>query len=146
MEKTFILVAFLFFACSEKSEKNEQVQEIKFSSPSEVVMSFVKAMNAQDSLGIENVLSNKSKQSIIPKIHEAGGFRKMFEAMKGMQMDVMIIGVDSASNPAKIFTNQKIVKDTTIFMKLDSLHFSAVREDGGWKLISLNARPNSMSP
>ena len=146
MKKTLILAAFLFLACSEKSEKSEAVQEVKFSSPPEVVMSFVKALNAQDSSAIENVLSKKSKQSILPKIREVGGFKTMFDAMKGMQMDVTIIGVDSASNPAKIFTNQKIVKDTTIFMKLDSLHFSAIREDGGWKLISLNARPNSMNP
>ena len=146
MKKTFILAAFLFFCCSEKSEKSELLKEVEFQTPSEVVMSFVKAMNAQDSTAIENVLSNKSKQSILPKIQEVGGFRTMFETMKGMRMDVTIIGVDSVTNPAKIFTNQKIVKDTTIFMKLDSLHFSAVREDGVWKLISLNARPNSMNP
>src|SRR5260370_40964949 len=120
MKRVIVFTAVLFFAaCSEKLEKSETAQEVKFSSPSEVVMSYVKAMNAQDSVGIENVLSNKSKQSILPKIREVGGFKTMFDAMKGMQMDVVIIGVDSTSNPAKIFTNQKIVKDTTIFMKLD---------------------------
>jgi len=132
MKKAFIIAAFLFIACSGKSEKNEQVREVKFSTPSDVVMSFVKALNAQDSTAIENVLSNKSKQSILPKIREVGGFKTMFETMKGMQMDVMIIGVDSASNPAK---NIYQSKDSQGYHDLYEIRFPTFfRGQRGWRL------------
>ena len=134
-----IFTSLLLFSCTQKKQGTEAV---KFDTPGDVVTSFVAAMNAQDSDAIKNVIVSHSKESILGTINSIGGFQKMFASMKGMQLKVDIIGVDSSSLMfTKVYTNQSIIKDSSVNMKMDSLYFATEKEDGGWKMKSLNAQP-----
>jgi hypothetical protein len=135
-----LVTIFFFSSCS---ERKDQPASQNFTSPGSVVAAFVDAMNQQDSDRIKDVIASKRKDYVLKQISDYGGFKKMFEMTKGMRITVNIVGVDS-TDPAnvKVYTNQSVVKDTAINMKMDSLYFSAVNEQQlGWKLNTLNARP-----
>jgi heterodisulfide reductase subunit C len=103
----------------------------------------VKAMNTQDSVTMINLLSQTTREQVVSKVGELGGFTSLFKYTKGMKMEMTIAGVDSTSEKfTKIYTNQRIIKDTSVLMNLDSMYFSAVNEEGSWKLLNLNARPD----
>jgi hypothetical protein len=146
MIKNFTIVfaiAIALCACTQKKEQQAAgVDGSQFHTPEEVVTSLMKAMNARDSAGITNTIATSSKESIIQKINSLGGFKVMFGTMEGIRFDMKISGVDSSSAEfAKVYTDQSIMKDTMIIMHMDSLYFPVVKENGGWKMKSLNAQP-----
>ena len=141
MKTTIILLAAVLTICS-CTVRTEQFCTANANTPTNIVLGFVQAMNAGDSVTIEDELLSTSKELILAKLRSMGGFKMMFVAMKGMHVDVKIIGIDSVSQAyTKVFTNQTIIKDSTINMKLDSLYYSLSKEKNGcWKLMTINAR------
>lgn len=133
-----VAILLLVSACS-----RDQAASETYTSPQAAVLAFVKAMNTQDSAAMIGLLSETTKEQVISKVTEVGGFISLFKYTNGMKMELTIVGIDSTSGKfTKVYTNQRIVKDSSINMKFDSIYFSAVNEDGGWKLLSLNARPD----
>jgi len=145
MKTTIITLCMLLCACTSRSDqKNEQketVVSIDSSSPSDVVLGYFKAMEKEDSTTIINSLASGSKAELLPMIGKAGGFKMIFDQMKGTHYEVKVLKVDTLdSNRAKVYVNQNLDNGSTMHIKLDSLYYSVYKEDGVWKLLALNSK------
>jgi uncharacterized protein YceK len=141
--RNIILLLSAMLILSACSSKDQQAESANYATPQAAVIAFVKAMNTQDSVTMINLLSQTTREQVVSKVGELGGFTSLFKYTKGMKMEMTIAGVDSTSEKfTKIYTNQRIIKDTSVLMNLDSMYFSAVNEEGSWKLLNLNARPD----
>ncbi len=114
-----------------------------FATPGDAMNAMTKAMKDKDSVALMNVLSVKTRDKIVQEMGKLGGFKTAFAAMDMVKMDITYLGADSSgSDFTKVFVTITASKDTSK-VKIDSAFFPAVREDGGWKLLSLSGRPVS---
>lgn len=143
MKRIFFL-SCLLLSCA---QRNEELRESSpaYSSPQAAMTSMIKAMNTQDSTTLKTILSQKTGPGILSQITKKGGFSFFFSLMKGFRLEMNIIGVDS-SNPelTKVITHQTIFKDSAQLLAMDSIVFPAIKEEGSWKMLSLNGQPAKM--
>jgi len=143
MKKYLLIALVLFFACTPKDEKKDE--SVGYSSPHAAVSAMMEAMNKQDSTALKNMLSQKTKESILSQIYSMNGFARFFSLMQGMHFSTKIIGVDSTSlSLTKVFTNQVVLQDRDTIMSMDSIVFRTTKESDGWQMISLNGVPIRM--
>jgi hypothetical protein len=141
--KKIITVLSVLLAVSACSPKDQTGEQSTYATPQAAVTAFIKAMNTQDSSVMTGLLSKTTKEIVLTKIGEIGGFKKLFSMTHGIQMYATILGVDSATEKfTKVYANQRVGTDTTTLVKLDSIFFSAVHEDNSWRLLNLNGRPD----
>ncbi|MFI5263883.1 MAG: hypothetical protein ACHQM6_05155 [Candidatus Kapaibacterium sp.] len=147
MKKSIVAAILLLSlsSCSDKSKGFDQVAA-QAGSPSAVVLGLFKSMSAEDSVAIMNSLTHAAQERILPQIEGAGGFVTLFHSMKGMKYDTKILWIDSASGTAKVFVRQTFDQDSSVHLKIDSLYYSLVTEEGVWKLTSLNAKKLEPKP
>ena len=144
MKSTFILSLILLVICSCSERKDAQI----FTTPEEPILSLMKAANAQDSVAIINTLTSTTKESVVSKLRETGGFKALFDSTKGLHQEVKILKIETDKefpNSAKVFVNETFVRDT-LRRTMDSVYFYAFKEENGWKLSSLSPRYDRRRP
>jgi len=131
-------------SCASRADQSEQkatIVSVDSSSPSDVVMAYFRSMEKEDSVTIINSLASKSKTQLLPLIAKAGGFKMVFDQMKGIHYDVKVLKIDTVSSDlAKVYVNQNLDNGSTMHMKFDSLYYTVYKEDGVWKLTALNSK------
>jgi hypothetical protein len=98
-------------------------------------------MEKEDSMTIINSLATEPRAQLIPLIAKTGGFKKVFDLMKGTHYEMKVLRVDTVSSDvAKVYVNQNLSNGSTMQMRFDSLYYTVYRENGVWKLTALNSK------
>ena len=128
--KTKFFIVVVFFASFIGCAKEE-------SDPSKLVFDYFKAVTSGDSTTLIKVYTKDVRERLIAATDSMHTVKRQMEIWGGTHVDVKIseVIVDSGfPNLARVYFKAKVTGKKTL--DVDSVYFSAFKEDGQWKLNS----------